>query len=83
MGKQLEFIARIDIGTDASGDDKNEIRSAVTPDHRDYAQVMGTAALQFGGQGAAGHAPQQPTTATQPSQPASAPGFAGRPSWAQ
>jgi hypothetical protein len=54
----IEFIARIDIGTDASGDDKNEIRSAVTPDHRDYAQVMGTAPLQFGGHGAAGHAPQ-------------------------
>ena len=29
------------------------------------------------------HAAQQPTTATQPSQPASAPGAAGRPSWAQ
>ena len=41
----IEFIARIDIGTDASGDDKNEIRSAVTPDHRDYAQVMGAAPL--------------------------------------
>jgi hypothetical protein len=68
------------------GKEKNEIRSAVTPDHRDYAQVMGTAGLQFGGQGAAGHAPQQTTPAApahQPSQPASAPGFAGRPSWAQ
>ena len=82
----IEFIARIDIGTDASGDDKNEIRSAVTPDHRDYAQVMGAAPLQFGGHGAAGHAPQQTTPAApahQPSQPASAPGAAGRPSWAQ
>ena len=37
----LEFVARIDVGTDTNGDDKNEIRSAVTPDHRDYAQVMG------------------------------------------
>ena len=37
----IEFIARIDIGTDTNGDDKNEVRSAVTPDHRDYAQVMG------------------------------------------
>ena len=41
----IEFIARIDIGTDASGDDKNEIRSAVTPDHRDYAQAMGGGAV--------------------------------------
>ncbi len=37
----LEFVARIDVGTDASGDDKNEIRAALTPDHRDYAQIMG------------------------------------------
>jgi len=41
----VEFVARIDIGTDASGDEKNEIRSAVTPDHREYAQVMGAAPL--------------------------------------
>ncbi|MEI4197375.1 hypothetical protein [Roseovarius sp. E0-M6] len=39
----LEFVARIDIGTDTNGEDKNEIRAAVTPDHRDYAQIMGTA----------------------------------------
>ncbi len=37
----LEFIARIDIGQDTNGEDKNEIKSAVMPDHRDYAQVMG------------------------------------------
>jgi hypothetical protein len=37
----LEFVARIDTGTDTNGDDKNEIRGAVTPDHKDYAQVMG------------------------------------------
>ncbi len=80
----IEFIARIDIGTDAGGDDKNEIRSAVTPDHRDYAQVMGTAALQFSGNAGPGHAPQQSsTTAPQSSQPAATPGAPGRPSWAQ
>jgi len=37
----LEFVARIDIGQDTNGEDKNEIKSAVMPDHRDYAQVMG------------------------------------------
>ena len=39
----LEFVARIDIGTDANGEDKNEIRGAVTPDHRDYAAADGPA----------------------------------------
>jgi hypothetical protein len=72
-------VARIDIGTDASGDDKNEIRSAVTPDHRDYAQIMGTAPLQF-----SGSAPQQDAAATPSSNPpAASPGAPGRPSWAQ
>ena len=79
----VEFVARIDIGTDTNGEDKNEIRAAVTPDHRDYAALMGAVAPQFAAAPAQGHAPQQPTTATQPSQPASAPGNAGRPSWAQ
>ncbi len=37
----LEFVARIDTSTDANGEPKNEIRAAVTPDHKDYAQVMG------------------------------------------
>ena len=62
------------LGTDASGDDKNEIRSAVTPDHRDYAQVMG-AAPSLGQQSpAANSAPV--------SQSAAAP-VPGRPAWAQ
>ena len=37
----LEFVARIDVGADANGEDKNEIRSAVTRDHKDYAALMG------------------------------------------
>src|SRR6056297_938753 len=69
-----EFIARIDIGTDASGDDKNEIRSAVTPDHRDYAQVMGAAPST---------GLQQPAATSAPTpQPAATP-VPGRPAWAQ
>lgn len=64
----VEFVARIDIGQDTNGDDKNEIRAAVTPDHRDYSALMGVVAPQ------SGEAPQQ-------SQPAAAPG--GRPSWAE
>jgi hypothetical protein len=78
----IEFVARIDIGQDTNGDDKNEVRGAVTPDHRDYAALMGTAALPIGTTAPPGYAPQQ-TAAARPSQPASAPGNAGRPSWAQ
>ena len=31
-----EFLAKIDIGKDARDDDKNEIRTAITPDNKDY-----------------------------------------------
>ncbi len=79
----LEFVARIDIGQDTNGDDKNEVRGAVTPDHRDYAALMGTVALPISTAAPQGYARQQTTAATRPSQPASAPGNAGRPSWAQ
>lgn len=37
----LEFLARVDVGEDVNGDPKNEIRKAITPDHRDYARYMG------------------------------------------
>jgi hypothetical protein len=72
----LEFVARIDIGADTDGDDKNEIRSAVTPDHRDYAQLMG---------GIPAGAPPVPTAAAYaaPAVPQSAPGAPVRPAWAQ
>jgi hypothetical protein len=91
----LEFVARIDIGTDTNGEDKNEIRTAVTPDHRDYAQIMGTAPAmasqtQHPAPAAQHHAPAatapaQGYPAAQPQQtPApQAPGFTGRPSWAE
>lgn len=40
----IEFVARIDVGTDTNGDEKNEIRAAVTPDHKGYAAAMGMVA---------------------------------------
>ncbi len=44
----MEFVARIDIGQDTNGEDKNEIRVAVTPDHREYAALMGKITPQVG-----------------------------------
>ncbi|MFC4624274.1 hypothetical protein ACFO1V_03375, partial [Daeguia caeni] len=74
----LEFVARIDIGTDTNGDDKNEIRSAVTASHKDYAAIMGLVTATP--QASATNAPQRNAYAdarqhgTTPS---------SRPSWAQ
>jgi hypothetical protein len=70
----LEFRARIDVGADTNGDDKNEIRSAVTPDHRDYAPAMGSGHRHFA------PTPQSPA----PAHPSPAPaGVPGPPAWAQ
>jgi hypothetical protein len=97
----IEFIARMDIGSDTNGEDKNEVRSAVTPSHSDYAQLMGhgvAAPMQGYGQppAPATSAPQQgyaapaqgcaapaPQPQQQTPQTPAAPGFSGRPSWAE
>ena len=93
----IEFIARVEIGSDTNGEDKNEVRSAVTPSHRDYAQLMGhggAATTQGYGQPPATTAPQQsyaapaqgysaPAPQAQTPQTPAAPGFSGRPSWAE
>ena len=93
----IEFVARIDVGTDANGDEKNDIRQAVTRDHKDYAAAMGSlAAPLLYAPGAASayppqpvqaqpqqssYVPQQPTHA--PQQAAPAPVAGARPTWAQ
>jgi len=87
----LECVVRADLGTDTNGDDKNEVRSAVTPDHKDYAQIMGQVPMApMGGsptggygqagapQGQAGPAPQGQSPAAQtPASPVT------KPSWAE
>ena len=37
----IDFIARIDVTKDPQGNSRNEIRAAITPDHKEYAAVMG------------------------------------------
>jgi hypothetical protein len=71
----IEFVAKIDVGTDTNGDPKNEIRTAVTPDHKEYAGVMGPVAQSFGFQSG--------SAAQTAAQPAAAPAAGTRPSWAQ
>lgn len=87
----VEFVARIDVGTDANGDEKNDIRQAVTRDHKEYAAVMGgvAAPVGYGAAPAANYAPvpayaatpQQPAYAAQPAE--AAPSSAVRPIWAK
>ena len=70
----LEFVARIDIGSDTNGEDKNEIRGAVTPDQKEYAQAMGRHSVPVGYAPPPAYAAQAaPTYAPPPVAPASPP----------
>lgn len=87
----LEFAVRIDIEKDAKGGDKNTIKSAIEPDHKDYALIMGVAPKSTPTGGGSSSAPATvavpsyapPAPAARPAQPSqqSAPG--GKPAWAQ
>ena len=95
----LEFVARIDVGTDSNGEEKNEIRQAVTRDHKEYAAVMGGMMAPVGqapafqpSHAAPAQAPTHAPAAPQPQapvyhqpQPAPAPVQSGavRPTWAK
>ncbi|WP_027853066.1 hypothetical protein [Marinobacterium litorale] len=63
----IEFVAKVELEKDQYGEDKNVVKTAITPDHKDYAAVMGQAPVSQG----AAPAPAKPATPT------------GRPSWAQ
>jgi len=82
----IEFIASIGIGKDQNGSDKNEIQLAITPDHKEYAAIMGVAATVSNPTSAA---PAPPLSANyQPAAPAATPAVSasnptGKPSWAQ
>jgi hypothetical protein len=63
----IEFVAKVELEKDQYGEDKNVVKTAITPDHKDYAAVMGLAPVSQD----AAPAPAKPATPT------------GRPSWAQ
>ena len=64
----LEFLARIDVGTDANGGDKNDIRTPITRDHKDYPADTGAH-----GSAAYAQAPSYTPQAQQQAAPAPAP----------
>ena len=83
----IEFVGKIEIGTDTNGEDKNEVRMALTPDHRDYAQIMGRVALPGLPPQAPAPAAMAPPAAYPGAYPAAPPpqaaGSDPRPSWAR
>jgi len=77
----IEFLGKVDWEKDQNGQDKSVIKSAVTPDNKDYAALMGTPSMAGSVTSALPAAPTSTTNAY-----AQATGRApvpGRPSWAQ
>ena len=63
----VEFLAKITVAQDQNGNDKIEIKFAITPDHKDYAKLMGNISYN----------PNQSQATQQPQQ------TNNRPAWAQ
>ena len=69
----IEFIARVDVEKDGKGEDRNVVKIAIEPDHKDYA------ALRSGNSGTTIQAPASPAAPMRAAQPP----VTGKPSWAQ
>ena len=78
----LEFLARVDVEKDAKGEDRNVVKIAIEPDHKDYAALMNAAAKAPIGGGTSG-APAQASPAHVAPVRAAQPAVSGRPAWAQ
>ena len=72
----IEFLVRVDVEKDAKGEDRNVVKLAVEPDHKDYATLMG-ASLRAPIGNATPH--PAPASAAVPQRPATT----GKPAWAQ
>jgi len=83
----IEFLARVDTGKDANGELRNEIRFAVTPDHRDWQAFMEAGntwrprAVQAAPAAQPQAAPAGQSTQAQPV--TAAPANPNRPAWAR
>jgi hypothetical protein len=74
----IEFVARIDVEKDQNGDDKNVVKAAIQPDHKEYAQLMGAVpCVPAPGAGTSVNA------SSGASAPTAATGVPARPTWAQ
>jgi hypothetical protein len=75
----LEFVARIDVEKDGRGDLRNVVKTAVEPDHSDYARATGAAARPA----PTAHTPTAPAAAPTAAPQAQRPAVPGKPAWAQ
>ncbi|MCA3238157.1 MAG: hypothetical protein ING32_08170 [Curvibacter sp.] len=79
----LVFVGRVDVEKDSRGDDKNAIKQAIEPDHKDYARLMaGSTSSAASPTGMASSTPAAAVPVAQSSYAKPATGIT-KPSWAQ
>ena len=78
----IEFLAKIDVGKDANGDAKNEIRFAIMPNNKDWETYQKEGGL-WKPAGVTSSPNTQASTPAPAAQEAQATANPGRPSWAQ
>lgn len=78
----IEFIARVDVEKDAKGEDRNVVKLAIEPDHKEYAALTGSVSKATPSGGNSG-APAQATPAYATPVRVAQPTATGKPSWAQ
>jgi hypothetical protein len=78
----IEFIARVDVEKDTKGEDRNVVKLAIEPDHKDYAALMGSVSRGAAGGGNSGAPAQATPTYAAPAR-AAQPAATGKPAWAQ
>jgi len=82
----IEFLARVDVEKDGKGEDRNVVKVAIEPDHKDYVPLaaMRASVRAHGGGGGHSGAPVQPTPAYAQPAPQARPAVpTGKPAWAQ
>lgn len=80
----IECVVRIDVEKDQNGDDKNVVKAAIQPDHKEYGQLMG-AVPRVPSPAAPASAAPAPGYGAPAATPATGNGVAApaRPAWAQ
>lgn len=71
----IEFIAKVDVEKDAKGEDRNVVKMAIEPDHKEYASIKSSIQSSTSAPILAAPIPAQARPATAPA--------TGKPSWAQ
>ena len=78
----IEFIARVDVEKDSKDEDRNVVKLAIEPDHKDYATLMGAAPKGVTGGGHSSAPAQAAPAFAAPARSAQTP-VSGKPAWAQ